>query len=89
MTLFWIAAGTLLALALGLLLPALLRGAAPRADAPAPRERANLDILREQLALLDAELAAGTLDAATHRTARAEIERRALDEEGAAPAAPA
>lgn len=88
MTLFWIAAGALLALALGLLLPALLR--APRAASATPRSRANLDILREQLAALDAERAAGTLDADTHARSRAEIERRALDEEGtAAPAAPA
>lgn len=88
MTLFWIAAGALLALALGLLLPALLR--APRAAGAAPRSRANLDILREQLAALDAEHAAGTLDADTHARSRAEIERRALDEEGAAaPAATA
>ena len=89
MTPFWIAAGALLALALGLVLPALLRGAAPRADAPAERERANLDILREQLAALDAERAAGTLDAPAHAAARAEIERRALDEEGLSPAAAA
>lgn len=89
MTPFWIAAGALLALALGLVLPALLRGAAPRPDAPAERERANLDILREQLAALDAERAAGTLDAPAHAAARAEIERRALDEEGLSPGAAA
>ncbi|HKX95915.1 MAG TPA: c-type cytochrome biogenesis protein CcmI, partial [Methylibium sp.] len=89
MTPFWIAAGALLALALGLVLPALLRGAQQRADAPAERERANLDILREQLAALDAERAAGTLDEPAHAAARAEIERRALDEEGLSPAAAA
>ncbi len=87
MTPFWIAAGALLALALGLVLPALLR--APRASAAAPRSRANLDILREQLAALDAELASGTLDAAAHARARAEIERRVLDEEAEPALAPA
>lgn len=80
MTPFWIAAGALLAVTLGLLLPALLRP--PRTPATAaPRSRANLDILREQLAALDAERAAGTLDADSHARSRAEIERRALDEE--------
>ena len=85
MTTFWIAASLLLALALGLLLPALLRPArpAPNPDqTPLARESANLALLREQLAQLDAERAAGTLDEAAHRAARAEIERRVLDEEG-------
>lgn len=83
MTLFWIAASALLALALGLLLPALLRRPRPAdGQTPLPRERANLDLLREQLAQLDAEQAAGAIDAEAARAARAEIERRALDEEG-------
>ena len=84
MTLFWIAAGALLALALGLLLPALLRPSR-RSDGatPLPRDLANLALLREQLTQLDAELAAGSVDPEAARAARAEIERRALDEEGA------
>lgn len=92
MTAFWIAAGVLLAAALALLLPGLLRASSrSQPDEPLPRELANLDILREQLAQLDAELASGALDAEAHRAARAEIERRVLDEEsgGAAPAASA
>jgi cytochrome c-type biogenesis protein CcmH len=83
---FWLFAAGLLALALALLLPALLR----RRAAPAAAERtASVAILKEQLAQLDADLAAGTIDAAQHRAARAEIERRVLDEAGDAAPAPA
>ncbi len=83
MTIFLAGFVTLLILALLLLLPSLLqRHALLPAATPAPdARRANLSVLREQLALLDAELAAGTLDDAQHRAARIEIERRALEEE--------
>jgi cytochrome c-type biogenesis protein CcmH len=85
MTAFWIAAGVLLAAALALLLPSLLRASSrSQPDEPLPREFANLDILREQLAQLDAELASGALDTEAHRAARAEIERRVLDEDSGA-----
>lgn len=83
---FWIVAAALVALALGLLLLPLRRGA-PRAAAPSV-SATNLHLLRAQLKQLDDELATGQLDAAQHHAARAEIERRALEEEGVA-AAPA
>ena len=80
MTVFWILAAGLTVLALCLLLPSLVRArlAAPVA---ADARQANLAILRAQLAQLDAEHAAGSLDADQHRSARAEIVRRVLDEE--------
>ena len=82
---FWLLAAALAALALALLLPGLLR----RRAAPAAATRAaSLAILKEQLAQLDADLAAGTIDAAQHRAARAEIERRVLEEAGDTAAAP-
>lgn len=81
MILFWTMAAILMVLALGLVLPSLLR---IRQGMPAQGEavagQANLAILREQLALADAELAAGGLSPAQHAQARSEIERRALDE---------
>lgn len=43
-----------------------------------------LDVLREQLVDLDAELAAGRIDAASHAKTREEVERRALEEGEAA-----
>lgn len=87
MTLFLLSFAALTALAIGLLLPTLLRRRPPAVDAAAvDARRANLHILREQLHALDAEQAAGAIDAAQHAAARAEIERRAIDEEQPAPA---
>ena len=43
-----------------------------------------LDVLREQLVDLDAELATGRIDAASHAKTREEVERRALEEGEAA-----
>lgn len=81
MILFWTMAALLMVLALGLVLPSLLRirqGVPTQSEAVAGQ--ANLAILREQLALADAELAAGGLSPAQHAQARSEIERRALEE---------
>ena len=83
MTVFWILAAGLTVLALCLLLPALLR-ARPDAVVGTDASQANLAILRGQLAQLDAEHAAGSLDVEQHRSARAEIARRVLDEEAVA-----
>jgi cytochrome c-type biogenesis protein CcmH len=90
MTLFWILASALVVAALTLLVRPLLRGggaggrsAAPdaaRAPALDSTRESNLRILREQLTELDAELASGALAADQHAAARAELERRALEE---------
>ena len=83
MSIFLVGVVGLIILALALLLPTLLRRSAPAPGdtQPADARRANVAVLREQLAALDAERAAGVLDAEQHRMARIEIERRALDEE--------
>ena len=85
MIVFGIAAAVLLALALLLVLPILIRhrnAPAVLAEPSAPSaSRSNLAILRDQLAQLDAELASGGLSAEQHRLSRAEIERRVLEEE--------
>ena len=85
MTVFWILAAGLSVLALCLLLPSLMRSRPGRRPLP-DASQANLAILRGQLAQLDAEHAAGSLDADQHRSARAEIARRVLDEESVAEA---
>lgn len=83
MTVFFLSAAALLLLALLLLMPAMLR--CPPAPAAARKAAgANVAVLREQLAQLNAEFAAGSLNTEQHRRARAEIERRVLDEEGGA-----
>ena len=83
MSMFLVALAGLIALALVFVLPPLLRNAhLPPADARGDAARhANLQVLREQLAALDAEHASGAIDAGQHRVARIEIERRALEEE--------
>ncbi len=85
MIVFGIAAAGLLVLALLVLLAPLVRNraAAPTAQGAVVPDarRSNLAILRDQLAQLDAELAAGGISAEQHRLSRAEIERRVLEEE--------
>ena len=81
MTLFWIFAIALTALALALVLPAVLRRA-PQLHHTVDARRANLAILRDQLRELDTELTAGRINIDQQAQARAEIERRVLDEEG-------
>jgi cytochrome c-type biogenesis protein CcmH len=85
MTLFWILAATMVVVVLAVLVRPLLRPAAAAADETA---RSNLRVLRDSLAELDAELAAGTLSAGQHAEARAELERRALEESTTVDAAP-
>ena len=85
MTIFWISSALLMALALALVLPTLLKrsaSAVPRDEAETARQ-ATLAILRDQMAQLNADLAAGTLDAEQHRAGCSEIERRVLEETAA------
>lgn len=77
MTLFWILAAALVVVVLAGLAWPLLRATGGGADQTAA---SNLRLLREQLAELNAELAAGTLDAEQHAAARGELERRVLEE---------
>lgn len=80
---FLIAAALLLAVALAFLLPPLLK----RSSAGGPsRSVANLSVYRDQQAELDADLARGTISAEQHAQAKAELERRVLEEVGEAPA---
>ena len=94
MSVFWILAASLMVLALVLLLPSLLKkGRIDRAGTQAgaidpavtgDAGRANLVILREQISQLDAELTVGSITSAQHAQAKAEIERRALEENAGA-----
>ncbi|HRP25786.1 MAG TPA: c-type cytochrome biogenesis protein CcmI [Thauera sp.] len=88
MTAFILFAGLLLAGALLLILPPLLGAGARKRRQQAQQSTMVLTVLREQLAELDADLAAGQIDAASHARSREELERRALEEgEAAAEAA--
>jgi cytochrome c-type biogenesis protein CcmH len=88
MTGFVVAAVLIVVATLGVLLWPLLRGPAQAVATADDSAQSNLRILRAQLRELDDELAAGSLDATQHAAARAEIERRVI-EETAASAPPA
>jgi len=81
---FALFAALLAGLALWFMLPPLLRSHSRVAPQDDDEAASNLSVLREQLAQADAELASGGIDAAQHRLARSELERRVLEEEVAA-----
>lgn len=83
MSMFLVYVVGLIALALAILLPSLLRRrqAPSGGSAAVDAGQANVQVLREQLAALEADHAAGTLDDAQYQLARSEIERRAVEEE--------
>lgn len=82
MSMFLVYVLGLIALALLIVLPTLLRRRSEGAAAAAALDagHSNLKVLREQLAVLEADHLAGTIDADQYQLARTEIERRALDE---------
>lgn len=82
MMLFWIFSAAMLAAVLALLLRPLLAPASELHDTTAA---SNLRVLRAQLLELDNELALGTLTPEQHAAARAEVERRVLEEAQSAP----
>ena len=77
--LFLILAAVLTAGALLFILPTLLRKKAV-ANPHALRDEVNLAVLRDQLSELDADLAAGTIDAPGYESARHELERRVAED---------
>jgi cytochrome c-type biogenesis protein CcmH len=83
MTLFWTLAGGLLLLASLVVLWPLWPGRAKPTEAGAPSQNAiNLELFRQQLAELDADLANGKLDPEQHQSARRELERELLHDVG-------
>ena len=84
---FWISAALLLALALALVLPALLKSKNGFDKTAGSAAQANLSVLRSQLTQLDADFAAGSINADQWALAKSEVERRALEEESASEAA--
>ena len=78
---FWIAVSVLMVLALALLLPTLLKSKVTSDKAADAAAQANLSVLRSQITQLDADFAAGSINADQLALAKSEIERRALEEE--------
>jgi cytochrome c-type biogenesis protein CcmH len=80
MILFWLICATLVAIALAFVLPPLLQRPGKDTSEQDKRE-ANLDVYRDQLSELDADLKNGIIGAEQHKQDRNEIERRLLDDE--------
>ena len=80
MTAFYLGAAALLLAACAFVLWPMLR-AGRRPTQADGNSASNLAVLREQQALLDADLAAARIDAAQHLAARTELERRVLEED--------
>jgi cytochrome c-type biogenesis protein CcmH len=78
MIVFWLAASALVACALLLLLPPLLRRR--RESSAVSRKATNIAVYRDQLRELEQDLAAGTLSRDNYEEAKAEIERRLLED---------
>ena len=83
MILFWLICAGLVAIALAFVLPTLLQRA-PVAD-DTDKERANVEIYRDQISELDADLANGIVSPEQYRQDRDEIERRLLDDVASTP----
>jgi cytochrome c-type biogenesis protein CcmH len=81
-TLFIVIAVLMAALSLAFLLPPLLRARSDRADVD--RARANLGVLKDQLAELEADHARGVVADAQYAEIKAELERRVIDDVGKA-----
>jgi cytochrome c-type biogenesis protein CcmH len=80
MILFWLICAGLVAIALAFVLPTLLQRATAGDDSD--KERANVEVYRDQLSELDADLANGIVSPEQYRQDRDEIERRLLDDVG-------
>src|SRR6185437_10028863 len=80
MILFWLICAGLVAIALAFVLPTLLQRAAVGDDTE--KERANVEVYRDQLSELDADLANGIVSPEQYPQDRDEIERRLLDDVG-------
>jgi cytochrome c-type biogenesis protein CcmH len=79
MILFWLICAGLVAIALAFVLPPLLQGA--RKDvAEDGEQKANVDVYRDQLSELEADLRNGIISSEQYQQDRDEIERRLLDD---------
>lgn len=80
MILFWLICAGLTAIALAFVLPTLLQRTSVNDDTD--KERANVEVYRDQLSELDADLANGIVSPEQYRQDRDEIERRLLEDVG-------
>lgn len=79
MILFWLICAGLVAIALAFVLPPLLERA-PKETGEDEKKEANLDVYRDQLSELEADLRNGIISPEQYQQDRDEIERRLLDD---------
>jgi len=79
MILFWLICTALVAIALAFVLPPLLERA-PKETGEDEKKEANLDVYRDQLSELEADLRNGIISPEQYQQDRDEIERRLLDD---------
>ncbi|MEP6708191.1 MAG: c-type cytochrome biogenesis protein CcmI [Pyrinomonadaceae bacterium] len=83
MIFFWLIAAIMVAIALAFVLPPLLqtsRQTSPGVDNEQSRKEANVDVYRDQLSELEADVANGIVSREQYTQDRDEIERRLLDD---------
>ena len=83
MILFWLIAAILVAIALAFVLPPLLQTSSPTSpgsDDGQSRKEANVDVYRDQLSELEADVANGIVSREQYTQDRDEIERRLLED---------
>jgi cytochrome c-type biogenesis protein CcmH len=85
MGLFWTIAAALLLLAMGMVAGPLWLKPARRSAVPSASQ-SNVEVLKAQLGQIDQDLLQGSIDRSQHQAARAEIQRRLLEEEDVASA---
>jgi len=85
MILYWLICAGLVAIALAFVLPTLLQRTS--VDDDTDKERVNVEVYRDQLSELDADLANGIVSPEQYRQDRDEIERRLLEDVGTPTAA--
>jgi len=78
MIMFWITCAGFVAIALAFVIPSLLPG--PRKEPDSQNKEANIDVYRDQLSELDADLHNGITSPEQYQQDRDEIERRLLDD---------
>jgi cytochrome c-type biogenesis protein CcmH len=88
MIVFWLICAGLVAVALAFVLPPLLQGAS-QADNATDKKEANIDVYRDQISELEADLANGIVSQEQYQQDRDEIERRLLDDVSTADDPPA
>ncbi|MGI9068350.1 MAG: c-type cytochrome biogenesis protein CcmI [Pyrinomonadaceae bacterium] len=87
MIIFWLTCAIFVAIALAFVLPPLLQQTAAGGDDEQSKKEANVDVYRDQISELEADVANGIVGREQYQQDRDEIERRLLEDVSSAPVA--